>query len=59
MGFQSHSKLKKNECYTDVSELVIKTVVKIQGENGTALTGKQFTDTLGKVDVISNLGYSL
>ena len=34
----------KDERYTDASEFVIKTVVEIQGENGTALTGKQFTD---------------
>ena len=33
----------KNERFTDLSELVIKIVVEIQGENGTALTGKQFT----------------
>ena len=43
---------------------VIKTVVEIQGENGTALTGKQFTDadsagTLEKVGVINNLSHSL
>ena len=49
---------------TDLSELVIKTVVEIQGENGTALTGKLFTDaesagTLEKVGVINNLGHSL
>ena len=54
----------KDECYTEASEFVIKTVVKIQGENGTALTGKQFTDadaagTLEEVDVIYNLGHSL
>ena len=54
----------KDEHYTDASEFVIKTVVKIQGENGTALTGKQFTDadsagTLEKVGVINNLGHSL
>ena len=57
-------KIGKDECYTDASEFVIKTVVKIQGENGTALTGKQFTDadsagTLEKVGVINNLGHSL
>ena len=39
-------------------------MVEIQGENGTALTGKQFTDadsagTLEKVGVINNLGHSL
>ena len=54
----------KDERFTDLSELVIKTVVEIQGENGTALTGKQFTNaesagTLEKVGVINNLGHSL
>ena len=54
----------KDERFTDLSELVIKTVVEIQGENGTALTGKQFTNaesagTLEKVAVINNLGHSL
>ena len=54
----------KDEKFTDLSELVIKTVVEIQGENGTALTGKQFTNaesagTLEKVGVINNLGRSL
>ena len=54
----------KEERYTDASEFVIKTVVEIQGENGTALTGKQFTDadsagTVEKVFVINNLGHSL
>ena len=54
----------KDERFTDLSELVIKTVVEIQGENGAALTGKQFTDaeaaaTLEKVGVINNLGHSL
>ena len=54
----------KDERYTDASEFVIKTVVEIQGENGTALTGKQFTNadsagTLEKVGVINNLGHSL
>ena len=54
----------KNEKFTDLSELVIKAVVEIQGENGTVLTGKQFTDansagTLEKFDVINNLGHSL
>ena len=39
-------------------------MVQIQGENGTASTGKQFTDaesagTLEKVGVINNLGQSL
>ena len=57
-------KTGKDERFTDLSELVIKTVVEIQGENGTALTGKQFTDaeaagTLEKVGVINNLGHSL
>ena len=56
--------IEKDECYTDASEFVIKTVVEIQGENGTALTGKQFTDadtagTLEKVGVINNLGHIL
>ena len=54
----------KDERFTDLSELVIKTVVEIQGENGTALTGKQFTNaesagTLEKVGVINNFGHSL
>ena len=54
----------KDERYTDAIEFVIKTVVEIQRENGTALTGKQFTDadaagTLEKVGVINNLGHSL
>ena len=53
-----------NARYTDPSEFLIKTVVEIQGENGTVLTGKQFTDadstgTLEKVGVINNLGHSL
>ena len=39
-------------------------MVEIQGENGTVLTGKQFTNagsagTLEKVGVINNLGHSL
>ena len=56
--------IEKDECHTDASEFVIKTVVEIQGENGTALTGKQFTDadtagTLEKVGVINNLGHIL
>ena len=43
---------------------MIKTVVEIQEENGTTLTGKQFTNaelagTLEKVGVINNLGHSL
>ena len=54
----------KDERFTDLSELVIKTVVEIQGENGTALTGKQFTNaesagTLKKVGVINNLGHNI
>ena len=54
----------KDERLTDLSELVIKTVVEIQGENGTTLTGKQFTNaesagTLEKVGMINNLGHSL
>ena len=54
----------KDERFTDLSELVKKTVVEIQGKNGTTLTGKQFTDadsagTLEKVGVINNLGHSL
>ena len=56
--------IEKDERFTDLSELVIKTVVEIQGENGTALTGKQCTNaeaagTLEKVGVINNLGHSL
>ena len=31
--------IEKDERYTDASEFIIKTVVEIQGENGTALTG--------------------
>ena len=54
----------KDERLMDLSELVIETVVEILGENGTALTGKQFTNaetagTVEKVDVINNLGHSL
>ena len=54
----------KDERYTDASEFLVKTVVEIQGENGTALTGKQFTDadsagTFEKVGVINSLGNSL
>ena len=54
----------KDERFTDLSELMIKTVIEIQRENETALTGKQFTDgmsagTREKVDVINNLGHSL
>ena len=56
--------IEKDGRYTDASEFVIKTVVEIQGENGTALTGKQFIDaesagTLEKVGVMNNLGHSL
>ena len=55
--------IEKDECYADASEFVIKTVVEIQGENG-SLHGKQFTDgtsagTLEKVGVINNLSHSL
>ena len=55
---------KKDDRFTDLFESVIKTVVETQGENGTALTGKQFTDaesagTLEKVGVINNLEHSL
>ena len=54
----------KDERYTDSSEFLIKTMVKIQDENGNALTGKQFTNadsagTLEKVGLINNLGHSL
>ena len=54
----------RDERYTDLSELVMKTVVEIQGQDGASLTGKQFTDgtiagTLEKVGVINNLGHSL
>ena len=54
----------KDEKFTDLSESVIKAVVEIQEENGTVLTGKQFTDadsigTLEKFGVINNLGHSL
>ena len=57
-------KIGKDERFTDLAELVIKTVVEIQGGNGTTLTGKQFTDgmsagTLEKVGVINNFGQSL
>ena len=34
----------KDERYSDLSELVIKTVVEIQGPDGTSLEGKQFTN---------------
>ena len=56
--------IEKDERCTDASEFVIKIVLEIQGENGTALTGKQFTDadsagTLEKVGVINNLGHIL
>ena len=34
-------KIGKDERFTDLSESAMKTVVEIQGENGTALTGKQ------------------
>ena len=56
--------IERDERFTDLSELVIKTVVEIQGEDGTTLTAKQFTDaesdgTLEKAGVINNLGHSL
>ena len=56
--------IEKDERCTDASKFVIKTVVEIQDENGTALTGKQFiheesAGTLEKVGVINNLGHSL
>ena len=56
--------IERDERFTDLSELVIKTVVEIQGEDGISLTAKQFTDaesdgTLEKVGVINNLGHSL
>ena len=43
-GAQITFEIGKDECHTDASEFVIKTMVEIQGENGTALTGKQFTN---------------
>ena len=54
----------KDERYSDLSELVIKTVVEIQGPDGTSLEGKQFTnateaESLIKVGVINNLAHSL
>ena len=54
----------KDERYSDLSELVIKTVVEIQGPDGTFLEGKQFTnateaESLIKVGVINNLAHSL
>ena len=58
------SEIGRDERYTNLSELVIKTVVKVQGQDGVSLTGKQFTDgttagTQEKVGVINNLGHSL
>ena len=49
----------KDERYSDLSELVIKTAVEIQGPDGTSLEGKQFTnateaESLIKVGVINN-----
>ena len=63
-GVSITSEIAKDERFTDLSELLIKTVVEIQGENGSALAGKQFTNakaagTLEKVGVINNLGHSL
>ena len=54
----------KDERYSDLSELVIKTVVEIQGPDGTFLEGKQFTnateaESLIKVGVKNNLANSL
>ena len=54
----------KDVRYSDLSELVIKTVVEIQGADGTSLEGKQFTnvteaESLVKVGVINNLAHSL
>ena len=54
----------KDERYSDLSELVIKTVVEIQGPAGTSLEGKQFTnvteaESLVKVGVINHLAHSL
>ena len=54
----------KDERFTDLSQLVIKTVAEIQGEIGTTLTEKQFTNaesaaSLEKVGVMNNLGHSL
>ena len=53
--------IEKDERYSDLSELVIKTVVEIQGPGGTSLEGKQFTEaeSLVKVSVINNLAHSL
>ena len=64
MGLQLYSKFGKDERYSDLSELVIKTVVEIQGPDGTSLEGKQFTnvteaESLVKVGVINNLAHSL
>ena len=63
-GAQITFEIEKDERCKDASEFVTKPVVEIQGENGTALTGKQFTDaesagTLEKVGVINNLGHSV
>ena len=54
----------KEERYSDLSELVIKTVVEIQRPDGTSLEGKQFTnateaESLIRVGVINNLAHSL
>ena len=54
----------KNDRYSDISELVIKTVVEVQGADGSSLEGKQFTNATEaeshvKVGVINNLAHSL
>ena len=64
MRLQLYSKLERDKRYSDLSELVIKTVVEIQGADGTSLEGKQFTnateaESLIKVGVINNLAQSL
>ena len=57
-------KIGKDKRYSDLSELVIKTVVEIQGPDGTSLEGKRFTnvteaESLIEVGVINNLAHSL
>ena len=46
----------KDERFIDVSELVMKTVVEIQGENGKQFTDSTSAGTLEKVGMINNLG---
>ena len=63
-GVPVRFEIGKDERFTDLSKLMIKTVVEIQVENGTALTGKRFTNvesagTVEKVGVTNNLGHSL